>query len=117
MASIVDRILGGIGALSPATQEQAREIISAVQNQAKEIQKLMAKVGELIAAVQAVKDKIATESAEIAAKIQALKDQIAAGGAVKESDLDTVLAQINGLTPAIDALSESEAAPTPGPTP
>lgn len=115
MASILDRILGSIG--TPATQQQAREIISAVQNQTKEIHRLMAKVGELLAAVQAVKDKIATESAEIAAKIQALKDQIAAGGTIKESDLDTVLAQITGLTPAIDALSESNAGPAPGDTP
>lgn len=118
MASILDRILGGIGQFSPATQEQAREIIGAVGNQQKETVKLMAKVGELLVAIQDVKDKIAAETAQIAGILQSLKDQIAGGGTIKESDLDPALAGLKSLVTAVEGISDgADTAGTPGNTP
>ncbi len=64
----------------------------------------MATLDEVKAAVQALKDDVATEATQVSAalkdlndQIQALKDQIASGSTVTPADLDGLVASVKDI--------------------
>jgi hypothetical protein len=58
----------------------------------------MATVQDLLDAAAAEKVEVDTKLNALAAEVQALKDQIAQGGTITETQLDSVLTGIQGIT-------------------
>lgn len=76
----------------------------------KKQEQLMAKLTDVSAAIDRMKQAIVKE-------IQEVKDKIAGGGAATAADLDGVVAALDKATAEIDTISEGGVTPTPAPEP
>lgn len=81
---------------------------------------LMAKITDVDALISTLNTATNSVAAKIDTQIttiQALQAQIAAGGTVKESDLDPVLAQLSAVTQRLQAMGSNNSDPIPADAP
>jgi hypothetical protein len=85
----------------PSVNARLDDIVLTLSNFAISQGNIMASVQDLIDAANAEKAQVAARLAELSAQVQALRDQIAAGSAATPEQLDLVLQAITDIfTPA-----------------